>query len=94
MRIQDSYYNAFLLPLANEVWGKVIVLHLSVSHSVQGCGVHPRQTLPALPEMATEAGSTHPTGMHSCFRINFLTNYCDFKGTYKYSLYLFDACLV
>ena len=25
---------AFLLPLANKVWGKVMFLHLSVSHSV------------------------------------------------------------
>ena len=97
-----------LLPPANEVWGKVIFLHLSVSHSVHGGGVSawaplprqtppgqtpPRQTppgqtpsgrqplqadtpqadnhysrqIPSIPhEMATEAGSTHPTGMHSC----------------------------
>ena len=99
-----------LLPPANEVWGKVIFLPLSVGHSVhgggEGClpgppslgrhplGRHPpRQTppgqtpsgrqplqadtpqadnhysrqIPPIPhEMATEAGSTHPTGMHSC----------------------------
>ena len=43
-------------PLANEVWGKVMFLHLSVSHSVHGgqvsaplhAGIHtpPRQTAP------------------------------------------------
>ena len=36
-----------LLPCANEVWGKVMRLHLSVSHSVLVGGVHPhRQTHP------------------------------------------------
>ena len=39
-------------------------LHLSLSHSVQRCtlwgaGMHAEET-------ATEAGSKHPTGMHSC----------------------------
>ena len=89
-----------LLP-ANEVWSKVMFLHLSVilftggclsQHAVGGCtppwadnptrqtpadppGRHsPRQTPPSgrhpLLRMATEAGGTHPTGMHSCFRIS------------------------
>ena len=31
-----SSRNAFLLPPAKEVWGKVMFLHLSVSHSVHG----------------------------------------------------------
>ena len=39
-----------LLPPANEVWGKVMFLHLFV----------------ILFTVATEAGGTHPTGMHTC----------------------------
>ena len=75
-----------VLPPSNEVWGKVVFLRLSVSHSVhRGCGeggcpgdvvdtpLNPdagtpptqRQT-PSPIETATEAGGTHPTGMHSC----------------------------
>ena len=66
------------LPLANEVWGKVMFLHLSVSHSVHGKGylplglrgVHPTgHTHPPMVELAIEADGTHPTGMHSCFYI-------------------------
>ena len=64
-----------LLPHANEVWGKAMFLHLSVSHSVHGVGggvvfafgsggCTPLYTLPV--EMAIEAGGMHPTGMHSC----------------------------
>ena len=49
----------FLLPPANEVWSKVMFIHRSVILFTGG-GVYP------LPEMATEAGGTHPTGMHSC----------------------------
>ena len=40
-------FHCILLP-ANEVWGKVMFLYLSVSHSVH-----------------SEAGGTHPTGMHT-----------------------------
>ena len=43
-------------------------LHLSISNSVHamGGGVQPPgQT----PPMATEAGGTHPTGMHSCINL-------------------------
>ena len=55
-------------------------LHLSVSHSVQG-GMHGRGSVHSrghvwqgctwggacvAGETATEAGGTHPTGMHSC----------------------------
>ena len=61
------------LPLANEVWGKVIFLHLSVILSTGGAG-GPAHTGSApggvgwrhLPGTATAAGGTHPTGMHSC----------------------------
>ena len=123
------------LPPANEVTGKAMFLHLSVSHSVllgrEGClpvgpgrvpvfgsgGVHPLYTpldnpsghtqpwthtplnthththtgnthkpldtqtpwthTPLL-EMAIEAGSMHPTGMHSCFDMIFC--YCWRRG--------------
>ena len=72
--------NVTLLPPANDVWGKVIISQAFVCP--QGGGMAdtpPRQTpsradtrppsprLTAPPtEMATEAGGTHPTGMHSC----------------------------
>ena len=59
--------------------GKVLFLHLSVSHSVHlggkvyapsPPGRHPlgSDILPRVdtPEMATEAGGTHSTGLHSC----------------------------
>ena len=48
------------LPPANEVWGKVMSLQLSLILFTGGGGVHPP------PEMSTEAGGTNPTGMHSC----------------------------
>ena len=63
------------LPPANDVWGKVMFLHLSVSHSVyRGMVYTPRQTPPTLgrppqadnPRMATDVGGMHPTEMHSC----------------------------
>ena len=88
------YYVEFLPPLpANEVWGKVIFLHLFVILSWGQClvrgglllggvpglgGVSSRGCLVLgglllggvpggdSPWMATAAGSTHPTGMHSC----------------------------
>ena len=65
-----------LLPPANEVWGKVIFLHLSVilftrgvypSMQWVGWRTPPGQTPPG--RTATETGGTrvpHPTGMHSC----------------------------
>ena len=43
-------------------------LHLSVSHSVHRGSLSPPCRHPHPPEMATEAGGTHPTGMHSCNR--------------------------
>ena len=50
-----------------------MLLHLSVSHSVHGgC----RQTPPWAdipPEMATEAGGPHPTGMHFCCKLYFIS---------------------
>ena len=33
-----SYWNAFLLPHANKIWGKVIFSQACVSHSVHGGG--------------------------------------------------------
>ena len=56
-------------------WGKVIFLHLSVSHSVHRGSVHPLsgQTPPLgrHPPWQTpplrSAGGTHPTGMHTCY---------------------------
>ena len=33
-------------------------------------GIHPPSGRHPLLRMATEAGGTHPTGMHSCFRIS------------------------
>ena len=35
---QIELYHIPYLPLANEVWGKVMFLHLSVIHSVRGVG--------------------------------------------------------
>ena len=61
------------LPQANEVWGKVIFLHLFVILFTGGClfrrgasseGVPGGDPHP--PGTATAAGGTHPTGMHSC----------------------------
>ena len=78
------------LPPPNEVWGKVIFLHLPVilftekgvcSGGVCSRGVCSRGVcfgggvacslggcLMETPSTATAAGSTHPTGMHSCFK--------------------------
>ena len=44
-----------LLPRTNEVWGGVMFLHLSV----------------ILFTLATEAGGTYSTGMHTCFHVVF-----------------------
>ena len=49
-------YTILSLHPANEVWGKVMFLHLSV----------------ILFTVATEAGGTHPTGMHTCFSSIFI----------------------
>ena len=62
-------YIQILLAPANEVWGKVM-FYSCVSFCSRN-GVHPpsRQTSPRQtqpPEMVTEAGGTHRTGMHSC----------------------------
>ena len=71
-----------LLPPANEVWGKVIFLHLFVilftvggcSWGVSGPGGCSRPTPKGEiegdqiqpPPTTTAAVGTHPTGMHSC----------------------------
>ena len=68
-----------LLPPANEVWGKLICLQVCVSpqggawsgdawsRGVPGPRGRsgPRGCLVETPPMATDAGGTHPTGMHS-----------------------------
>ena len=63
----------YLLPPANEVCGKVMLgnVFTGVCDSVHGGGgAWSRgrcllETPP--PQTATDAGGTHPTGMHSCF---------------------------
>ena len=84
-----SWY-AFLSP-ANEVWGKVIFLHLSVILFTVGGGVclsacwdtHP----PPGPDPPSpggvhavrygqQAGGTHPTGMHSCIVLIWVIGIC------------------
>ena len=60
-----------LLPPANEVWGKVIFLHLSVILFTVGvCLSACWDTTPPGAEHAgrygQRAGGTHPTGMQSC----------------------------
>ena len=71
------------LPPANEVWGKVICLHVytCLSFCPQGGGgawsrggpggegSGPGGFLVETLRKATAAGGTHPTGMHSCFSI-------------------------
>ena len=56
--------SSLLLP-TNEVWGKVMFLHLSVILFTGGSlcpgGISVRET-----PIGYRAGSTHPTGMHSC----------------------------
>ena len=95
-----SYQEYDYLPPANEVWGKVMFLHLSVilftggvcctgvgagkgGDSVQGGAVLSRERVLSVigsgiiippspsrtvPPPGQQAGSTHPTGMLSCFR--------------------------
>ena len=82
-----SFYIALCVhTIQGQSCGKVMFLHLSVSHSVHRGGVcvwadtppHPRQTPVShsvhrgvsgqtLPETATAADGTYPSGMHSCF---------------------------
>ena len=47
--------------------GKVMFLHLSVSHSVHGGGCPSACWDTPLGLTATAADGTHPTGMHACF---------------------------
>ena len=79
-----QFYITPFLPPANEVWGKVIFSEACVKNSVHsgGGGLLPGGAysgrLPARggawwrppphPRTATAVGSTHPTGMHSCYR--------------------------
>ena len=61
------FFSPILLPPANEVWSKVICLHLSVILSIWGGLVPGGVPGGDPPWTATAAGGTHPTGMHSCF---------------------------
>ena len=60
------------LPFTKWSCGKVMFLHLSVI--LGGCTPQvdhpPGRHTPLLPETATAADGTHPTGMHSCFHID------------------------
>ena len=62
-RLRPSRSFVFLSP-ANEVWGKVMFLHLSVSHSLHRWG---EGGVCLGLQMASEAGGTLPIGMHSSF---------------------------
>ena len=79
-----SYWSAFLLPPANEVWGKVIFLHLFVILFTGGLphcmlGYTPQQQTPpeqTPPEQThhplgadTPLGSRHPPGHSACWEI-------------------------
>ena len=70
----------WLLPPADEVWGKVIFSQASISHSVWGVGgwsatgsrwyAHPSWTHPpgfTHTPYGQQAGGTHPTGMLYCY---------------------------
>ena len=65
-------------------------LHLSVILFTGGGGVHPpadtplpgRQPPP--PEMATAADGTHPTGMHSCFYLDWLVFWFNYDYLYSH----------
>ena len=88
-----SYWNAFLLrmilPPANEVWGKVMFFHPSVSYSVHvGGGVYPSMQWAGgyvtkgyvtgggvtTGVYGQQAGGMHPTGMLSCLKLELITN--------------------
>ena len=64
----------FYLPPANEVWSKVMFLHLCVILFREGVclqgGLHPGGLGKSPPSDTTgygpRVGGTHPTGMHSC----------------------------
>ena len=59
-----SYWNAFLLPPANEVWGKVIVSHVSL-YDVMSC-------LADWSHVPSEGVSVQEglcSGMHSCIEV-------------------------
>ena len=61
--VRDGYF----ITVRNSSCGKVMFLHLSVSHSVHGVGVYTSWAdTPLSPETATPADGTHPTGMHFC----------------------------
>ena len=69
-----AYHKGLLLPPANEVWGKVMFLHLTVCSqggSASNGGRPPPKS--DITGYGQRAGGTHPTEMHSCFKKN---NYC------------------
>ena len=72
---QEGAFSKIFLPPANEIWDKVMFLHLSVILFILGVVYTPlgrhsplsrHNPPPPDPPMAAEAGGTHPTGMHSC----------------------------
>ena len=91
-----------ILPPANEVWGKVIFSQASVCPQEGGGwqtppretplqadappGRHPSPGQTPLQETATEAGGTHPTGMHSfsevfrLYQVSVIDVHCNIMG--------------
>ena len=64
-------FSRFLLPPANEVWGKVIFSQASVILSTGGGGMHPGDPPPpSTTGYGQQAGGTHPIGMYSGLNIN------------------------
>ena len=76
----DMLHSYPLLLPANDVWGKVMFLHLSVNLFTGGEGGLPRRVCiqggrhvggvkqnPPPAELGKKAGGTYPTGMLSCF---------------------------
>ena len=76
LSLHPVYYNLKIFTARKQSCLKVMYLHLSVSHYVHGWVYNPLgKHLPPTSEMATEAGGTLPTGMHSCSLIIVIFNY-------------------
>ena len=80
--LKISVTTSRLLPPANEVWGKVIFLHLFVILFTGGgmpqcmLGYHPPPppgpcTTTPRDQAPPRAGGTHPAGMQSCCELNY-----------------------
>ena len=73
-RSDDPQANFSLLTAANEVWCKVMFLHMCVILFTGGC-LHPRGEVGQIPPSditgyGKRADGMHPTGIHSCFYEN------------------------